>query len=47
LIAGFDLDHVAEATSPQPGAGAARDDELRGALQRPKRREIEMVVMDM
>jgi hypothetical protein len=47
FLSGLDLDHVAEATSPQPGAGAARNDELRGAPQRLKRREIEVVVMDM
>ena len=47
FVPGLDLDHVTEATSPQPGAGAARNDELRGAPERLERREIEVVVVDM
>ena len=47
FISGVDLDHVAEATSPQPRAGAARNDELRGAPKRLKRRDVEVVVVDM
>ena len=47
FLSGVDLDHMAEATSPQPGAGAARNDELRGAPERLKRRKVEVVVVDM
>jgi hypothetical protein len=47
FISGLDLDHVTEAPSPQPGAGAARNDELRGAPERLKRRNVEVVVVDM
>jgi hypothetical protein len=47
LLSGLDLDYVTETTSPQPGAGAARNHELGGAPERLKRREIEVVVMDM